>query len=126
MEAERVKYMLKSYLRTRLFKIERNLLYIVEKDQASLLSEDEMNYAWSIYDKGKKTLYNQVFLNKIPSSLNPFKDDTVEDRLITKPNEQEFVFVRFHKDYEVYSLNIQIDIVIRKGNIYFLPYVAVR
>jgi GINS complex subunit 4 len=32
MELERVKFMLKSYLRTRLFKIERYLLYIVEKD----------------------------------------------------------------------------------------------
>ena len=32
MELERVKFMLKSYLRTRLFKIEKYLLYIVEKD----------------------------------------------------------------------------------------------
>ncbi len=32
MELERVKYMLKNYLRTRMFKIERQLLYLVEKD----------------------------------------------------------------------------------------------
>ena len=53
MEAERVKYMLKSYLRTRLFKIERFLLFIVEKDQASLLGEGEMAYAWSLYESKK-------------------------------------------------------------------------
>ncbi len=46
MELERVKYMLKSYLRTRLFKIEKHLLYLVEKDHASLLSEGEVQYAW--------------------------------------------------------------------------------
>jgi len=66
MELERVKYMLKSYLRARLFKIERFLLYLVEKDQASLLSEGEMAYAWSLYE-GKKTHFNQVLLNKLPS-----------------------------------------------------------
>ena len=54
MELERVKFMLKSYLRTRLFKIERYLLYIVEKDQASLLSESEMQYAWSLYESKKE------------------------------------------------------------------------
>ena len=46
--------MLKSYLRARLFKIERFLLYIVEKDQASLLSESEMQYAWSLYESKKE------------------------------------------------------------------------
>jgi hypothetical protein len=38
MEIERVKYLLKAYLRTRIIKIEKHLLYIIEKDQASLLS----------------------------------------------------------------------------------------
>jgi len=38
MELERVKFVLKTYLRARLAKIERHLLYIVEKDQSSLLS----------------------------------------------------------------------------------------
>lgn len=42
MELERVKYMLKSFLRTRIFKIERNLLYLIEKDFAILMSEGEM------------------------------------------------------------------------------------
>lgn len=32
MEVERVKYNLKAYLRSRIIKIERHLLYIVEKD----------------------------------------------------------------------------------------------
>lgn len=71
MELERVKYLLKAYLRTRLFKIERYLLFLVEKDQANLLSEGEMAYAWSIYE-AKKDHYNQTFLNKIPSRLNTF------------------------------------------------------
>jgi len=42
MEIERVKFAVKSYLRTRLAKIEKNLLFIVEKDRSNLLSEAEM------------------------------------------------------------------------------------
>ena len=42
MELERIKYLLKTYLRTRIIKIEKFLLLIVEKDQAKLLSEGEM------------------------------------------------------------------------------------
>ena len=127
--------MVKSYLRTRLFKIEKHLLYLVEKDQASLLSEGEMQFAWSLYEN-KKGQFSQAFFNKIPSRLNMFEQDTLDDRLskyytlfnfvVTKPNEQEFVFVKFLKEYERYSLNIEIEIRIRKDAIYFLPYVAVK
>jgi len=46
--------------------------------------------------------------------------------MITKPNEQEFVLVRFLKEYERYSLNIEIDIQIKLGHVYFLPYIAVK
>lgn len=56
MELERIKYMVKCYLRTRLFKIEKHLLYIIEKDQASLLSEQEMSFAWELYN-GKKNYF---------------------------------------------------------------------
>ena len=41
MELERIKFTLKSYLRARLAKVERHLLYIVEKDQSALLSQAE-------------------------------------------------------------------------------------
>ncbi len=125
MEAERVKYLLKSYLRTRIFKIERFIFYIVEKDQASLLSENEMQYAWSLYES-KKEHFGKVFLNKIASRLNPFEAESLEDRMITKPNDKEFVFVRFLKDYEIYALNIEIEIKIQKNTIYFMPYTAVK
>lgn len=120
-----MKYLIKSYLRTRIFKIERYLLYLIEKDMASLMSEGEMSYAWKLYES-KKDHFKQVLLLKLPARINPFESETLDDRLITKPNENEFVFVRFYKDYEVYSLNIQIDIQIKKDTVYFMPYSAVK
>ena len=53
MEMERVKYLIKSYLRTRIIKIERFLNYIIEKDQFKLLSEGEANYAFTLYEAKK-------------------------------------------------------------------------
>ncbi len=53
MEIERVKYMLKCYLRTRIFKIEKQLIYLIEKDQAHLLSDGEMQFAWTMFENKK-------------------------------------------------------------------------
>lgn len=69
LEIERVKYMLKAYLRTRIIKIEKHLLYIVEKDQANLLSQAEMDYAWTLYEAKKEHL-NQEFFSKVSKKLN--------------------------------------------------------
>ena len=74
MEMERIKYMLKAYLRARIVKIEKHLLYIVEKDKASLLSPAEMEYAWTLYDS-KKEHFNSEFFDKISKKLNNMEDD---------------------------------------------------
>lgn len=48
-----MKFILKSYLRTRLFKIEKYVLYIVEKEKGDLLSEAEIAYAFNVYENKK-------------------------------------------------------------------------
>ena len=73
MEVERVKYMLKSYLRARIIKIEKHMLYIVEKDKASLLSPAEMEYVWTLYE-AKKAHYKAEFFDKISKKLNSMED----------------------------------------------------
>ena len=73
MELERVKFLLKSYLRTRIVKIEKWLIYIVEKDQAHLLSNAEMEYAWNTLEQ-KKSHFNNEFFDKISKKLNTMAD----------------------------------------------------
>lgn len=80
MEYERVKYVLKSYLRTRLSKIERNLLFYIEKDKANLMCEEEIHFAADLYEQ-RKTYFNEAFGSKIKPQLNPFND---EDQLPDK------------------------------------------
>lgn len=81
MEVERIKFILKSYLRSRIIKIERHLLYIVEKDQAHLLSPAEMEYAWNIYETRKQHLQGELF-DKISKKHNMMSDDSdIPDKL---------------------------------------------
>lgn len=88
LEMERVKYMLKSYLRARIFKIQKYLYYIVDKDQAHLLSEAEMEFAWTLYE-ARKTHYNKQFFSKISKKLNCMEEGhDMQDKMITKPNER--------------------------------------
>eukprot|EP00347_Sterkiella_histriomuscorum_P018777 403344222 len=126
MELERQKYMLKSYLRTRLLKIERHSIYIIEKDLAGLLSEGEMSYVWNLQEN-KKSYFQTSMFNRIPTSLNPFEKEQLEDRMITLPNEKEFVFVRFFKDHQLYTFtSLQVELQIQNNCIYFLPYDAIK
>ena len=50
MELDRVKFVVKSYLRTRLAKIERHHIYLIEKDRSELLSESEKIYAFNLLE----------------------------------------------------------------------------
>ena len=69
MEMERAKFVLKSYLRTRIAKIERHLLWLVEKDQSALLSAAETMFAFSLYEN-RKAHFAENFFSKIPKKLN--------------------------------------------------------
>lgn len=78
MEIERAKFVLKSYLRGRIVKIERHLLWIVEKDQSALLSSAEMSFAFSLYENRKTHLQDNLFA-KIPKKLNFMEQETLPD-----------------------------------------------
>ena len=53
MELERVKFVIKSYFRVRLAKIERHLVYLIEKDRSELLSESEKIFAFNLLESRK-------------------------------------------------------------------------
>lgn len=125
LEMERIKYLLKSYLRSRIVKIEKHLFFIVEKDQANLLSQAEMDYAWTLYES-KKDHFNQEFFSKISKKLNMLDSTDMPDAMITKPNPKEFVFVRFLISMTKYTILEHIDIEVKEDKIYFLPFDQVK
>ena len=80
MELERVKFVLKSYLRVRLAKIERHLVYLIEKDRSELLSESEKIFAFNLLES-RKLHFQQTFFEKVPQELNVLEQDPVPDRV---------------------------------------------
>lgn len=54
-----------------------------------------MEYAWTLCET-KKEHFKTEFFNKISKKLNCMSDDSeIPDSMITKPNDNQFVFVRF-------------------------------
>jgi hypothetical protein len=72
LDIERIKYMIKEYLRIRLAKIERYIYYIVNNELHSLLSNAEYDFTIQLY-KHKKGYFEDHLYKKINSSLNDFK-----------------------------------------------------
>ena len=90
---DRVKFLLKAYLRARIVKIEKHLLFIVEKDQANLLSQAEMEYAWTLYES-KKEHFNREFFSKISNKLNSMEEGRdIQDSM------SKLFQIDFHIDY---------------------------
>ena len=83
MELERVKYVLKSYLRARILKIEQNLFFIVEKDKAHLLSEAEMQYTWTLYEARKEHFKSELF-DHVTTALNSMSEGKDMDDQLSK------------------------------------------
>ena len=125
MELERIKFTLKSYLRARLAKVERHLLFIVEKDQSELLSQAEKMFAFNLYE-ARKSHFEQSFFEKIPRKLNIMEEETMNDRYITQPNLEEFVFIRMLITIPKYEYNEDIEVQLLENNVYFMPYSGVK
>ena len=80
MEIERVKFVMKSYLRIRLSKIERHLVYFIEKDRSELMSEAEQLFAFQLLE-GRKSHFKTTFFKKVPHELNVLEQEPVPDRV---------------------------------------------
>lgn len=98
MELERVKFVLKYYLRVRLAKIERHLIYVIEKDLSNLLSQAEMQFAFSLYE-ARKTHFKDNLFDQIPKKLNFMDQESIPDQYMSAPNCQQMVFIKILKEF---------------------------
>ncbi|XP_008170032.2 DNA replication complex GINS protein SLD5 isoform X2 [Chrysemys picta bellii] len=101
MEIERIRYVLSSYLRCRLVKIEKFFPHILEKEksraegESSILSPEEFAFAKE-YMANTETYLKNVALKHMPPNLQ--KVDLL--RLVPKPNLDSFVFLRVQERQE--------------------------
>lgn len=100
MELARIRYIITSYLRTRLNKIELNTAYILEQEalrspENPHLSEGELTFAKEFLAL-QETHCKQLVLKHVPP---PFQDFKVTQQTLM-PNLRSHVFLRANKDIE--------------------------
>ncbi|XP_039624503.1 DNA replication complex GINS protein SLD5 [Polypterus senegalus] len=101
METERIRYVLSSYLRCRLQKIEKYFPHVLEKEKSraegepSYLSPEEYAFAKEYY-ANTETFLKNVALKNMPANLQ-----TVDlGKSVPKPNLDSFVFLRVKERQE--------------------------
>ncbi|ETV80019.1 hypothetical protein, variant 1 [Aphanomyces astaci] len=99
MEIDRIKYMLASYLRLRLMKIERHTRHVLHASMDKL-SPGEVDYAHSYKD-----LYESHCRDLLLSKLPPDHQQLDEPHMIDHPDLDTFVFCQSNQDIG----NVQID-----------------
>lgn len=99
-EIERLSFLIRIYLRTRISKIDSHLIYylkkVLEPDKQNdklLFSDNEIIYMKKHFQI-LTNLYNDTFLKKIPSTLTLLDDTSAGQSMIQKPFLDQHVFIK--------------------------------
>ena len=125
MELERVKFIVKSYLRARLAKFHKYLLLIVNKDFGEFLSLEEFNYVSKLYTL-RACYFNDEILKNIPDDYgyNMLKGDMKAD-MIVYPSENEWVAAKSLKLITELS-GVSMPTTIKVGEKIMIPFKNIK
>eukprot|EP00484_Ammonia_sp_Unknown_P018938 CAMPEP_0197025746 /NCGR_PEP_ID=MMETSP1384-20130603/5973_1 /TAXON_ID=29189 /ORGANISM="Ammonia sp." /LENGTH=300 /DNA_ID=CAMNT_0042454317 /DNA_START=93 /DNA_END=995 /DNA_ORIENTATION=+ len=118
-EMQRIRYILHSYLRVRLWKIQRYLLHILsDADAYNRLSAAEQKFATAYSDIGE-THFKNCFLRDLPTKYRSITDP----EMFVRPNLNQFVVIKANENRD----DIMIEdnkhhVQLQKGNIFVSRY----
>ncbi|KAI5961841.1 SLD5 [Candida pseudojiufengensis] len=96
-DIERISYIVKLYLRTRLSKLNKFTIFYInisnDDDDSEYLSQEEKDYIHKYYQL-LTSLYNNCFLKKLPQILTFLDDSSGGQNMIVEPDLNQFVFVK--------------------------------
>jgi GINS complex subunit 4 len=114
-ELERYRYLVRSYLRARIAKIDRHTLHYLSTDELrGRLSEMEMAYA----TRHQALLHNHYlssFLSSFPANLQNLNDAAAGISMIETPDLESAVFIRLLKDTPVEGRGVDEDTALDMG-----------
>ena len=103
-DIQRIKFIIKDYLRIRLMKIEKYLFHLLKSNKIDILSQNEIKFAAELMDvKASYFLQGLKKMNSLANNFYQFTDknkkriekmETISDAMITKPSSDEFVVVQ--------------------------------
>lgn len=125
-ELERVNFLIRGYLRTRLRKIDKFTLSIYNNEQSlKKLSPQELGYMDGHF-KALSSLFNNQFLSHLPENLQPLDDTEGGISMIVEPDLEEAVFVRVLNTISNAVLVGNEEVELDQDGIYVMRYSSVR
>lgn len=130
-EIERINFLLRSYLRCRLSKIEEFGIYLNKKSQNGEIKLDEIMSKLELkfmngHLKILLQLYEKLFINQLPQHLQSVDDESGGISMITSPDQNKFVFVKVLKD-NVKPVRLgELEIMLDKNDIHALQYKIIK
>ncbi|KAI8078268.1 uncharacterized protein B0P05DRAFT_470691 [Gilbertella persicaria] len=125
-EIERIKYVVKSYLRCRLFKIEKFTLHLLRQPNLrDILSHQEIIYARR-YQELIESHYHHTFLHQLPRTQQK-QDEVIQDMsMVVEPNLDAPVFCRVLSNIGHVEIGQSDSVLFEMGDIYILRYSDVQ
>ncbi|KAI0727657.1 GINS complex Sld5 component [Fomitopsis betulina] len=126
-EIERVKFVVRSYIRTRLYKIEKYARWIsATPDEHEKLSKAELDHARR-YARLTEYHFNQCVLQSLPPQQRSLEDEMAfMPPMIPEPDKLRPVFVHARQDCPPVRLPDGTSIAMEKGRISLTPYYVVE
>ncbi|EUC33281.1 hypothetical protein COCVIDRAFT_112949 [Bipolaris victoriae FI3] len=131
-ELERFKFLVRSFLRARIKKIDTHPLHISAQHTSSLdtptplLSPAEHQYLTS-HQALLASHYASSFLSQFPASLQRLDDTTGGISMVDKPDEDKAVFVRALRDVgEIFVEGTDRRFEMKRGDVWVVRWSAVR
>ncbi|KAL7961574.1 hypothetical protein V8C34DRAFT_272968 [Trichoderma compactum] len=115
-ELERYKFLVRSYLRTRIAKIDKHTLhYLSTEELRQRLSPTELAYA----TRHQALLHNHYlssFLSSFPQRLQNLNDTAGNVSMIDSPDLDTAVFLRLLRDKDVFGRGTDVDTILPAAN----------
>lgn len=125
-DLERIKFLIRGYLRVRLSKIDKYTTLISSSQELlTKLSESERNYMQRHYSILQE-LYKGQFLSNLPSNLQLLDDNSGGISMVEEPDLNRAVFLRVLQKVEHPITAGQDRILLEKGGVYVMRYSAIQ
>ncbi|KAF3911877.1 hypothetical protein AA313_de0209886 [Arthrobotrys entomopaga] len=126
-ELERVKFLIRSYLRTRIAKIDKHALHILSTPTLRhLLSPSEQTYL-KTHQALLNELYLSSFLKNFPENLRRLDDSAGGISMVEEPDLDSAVFLRVVRDVDIeIAWEGGETVPMRAGDVYVIRYSAVK
>ncbi len=121
-ELDRVQFLIRSYIRTRLLKIDKFSIFIrSDKEELAKLSPNETAYMEK-HLQLLMDLYNSQFLGRLPENLQALDEVAGGISMVEKPDYGRPIFIKCNRDRQVVIDDEAVDL--SRNGIYVLRYSA--